>query len=310
MPLEIQNWPLKQRVYATLAYFDVFDLALNFAEIENYLLGKIEPEELIKKNLEDLQNSKKIGFRNGLYFLSGREKLESLRKEKTRIGIEFRNWAESKSWMFKFVPFLKEVYLCNNLAFDGVTEKSDIDLFVVTSKDRIFIARTALTVLAHLLKVRRHGKVISKRFCLSFYVTEDNLDMSGLLLPGLDIYFAYWMIGLLPLWGDARKVVNENGWLKSYFEKPEQRVTQKEADLHKSWIGRMKEGILAGRFGNWWENLLKKVFVRRYEKNKQFLGEKSSVIVAGNILKYHNLDRRKEFRLAFEERLKRFGLAG
>ena len=89
--------------------------------------------------------------------------------------------------------------MCNSLALYTADNKSDIDLLIITTPGRLWIARLLMTTLFHLCRWRRHGKKITKRFCLSFWTTEENLSFEKIALPH-DPYLALWTASLWPLY--------------------------------------------------------------------------------------------------------------
>jgi hypothetical protein len=54
---------------------------------------------------------------------------------------------------------------------------SDWDMFVVLRAGRMFLGRTILTGFLHLIGKRRHGKWVSNRACLNYFVTDDSLEI-------------------------------------------------------------------------------------------------------------------------------------
>src|SRR3989338_10492249 len=102
----------------------------------------------------------------------------------------------------RIVPFLKLVAVCNNLAFGKVKEKSDIDLFIIAKSGRLFTVRILVTGILHCLGVRRHGKKIAGRFCLSFFVDDKNLNLEPIAIDK-DVYLAYWIKNIRPVLDDG-----------------------------------------------------------------------------------------------------------
>ncbi|MBI4231920.1 hypothetical protein HY605_01695, partial [Candidatus Peregrinibacteria bacterium] len=102
----------------------------------------------------------------------------------------------------EWIPFLRMLAVCNNLAFDRVTAGSDIDLFIVAKKGRLFIVRTLVTGVLHVLGVRRHGDKVAGRFCLSFFVDDCALDLKKLAIER-DIYLAFWIFSMKPVIDDG-----------------------------------------------------------------------------------------------------------
>jgi hypothetical protein len=303
--LDLQRWNLETRILATIAYFDVFEKGLSLEEFDRLVLGgKASPTEL-KLCLNKL-TGEVVEF-GGRYFLK-----ESVPKaiNSGEYADEIRKKARKLIEVLRHLPFLKLVSICNYSSFGIADEHSDIDLFVISQKDRIFLAKMFLTVCLHFLGLRRHGKKIRGRFCLSFYTDENCLNMEDILIAK-DIYFAYWFLALEPIYGE--KIVWENlfkmnkEWLGNYFDK----IKLPEADfrMNKSFLAKFWEYILAGKLGNYLERKLEEFFIDRYEKQKACFSSNASIIVSKNRLKYHNNDRREFFRDQWVERLEWLGIS-
>lgn len=208
------------------------------------------------------------------------------------------------------VPFLRMVAVCNNLAFGKVNEKSDIDLFIIAEKGRLFTVRILTTFVLHLLGVRKHGAV--GRFCLSFFVDDSSLNLSKIAIEN-DIYLAYWIKTLVPVLNDGvyRDFMRKNEWTTSYFEKSEnywkfietrERFSEKRGEKVRRFLKR----LLNGRLGASLEWILKKWQLRRELKKASKAGKESSIIVGEHILKFHYVDRRLEYR---EKWFKKYGVS-
>ena len=180
---EVPKMDTRQAVLATLAYFDLFDFPLRADEIENYLLKcESSPEIALEDVLIKLLESREVDFCDGYFSLPGRggdhgtgrgEKLTKIRKEKEEISKVLWAKVEKYRFLLEGMPDVKMVAVCNNLAFGNATEKSDIDIFIVSERDRLYTARTFAAALTHFTGTRRHGNKIAGRFCLSFFADED-----------------------------------------------------------------------------------------------------------------------------------------
>ena len=124
--------------------------------------------------------------------------------------------------ILRIIPFVKMVAICNNLSFGRVDEHSDIDIFVVAERGRLFFVRSFITFLLHISGVRRHGNKVAGRFCLSFFVDEEGTDLSKIALEK-DIYLAFWVKNLVPVIdnGFASEFMRKNDWIRGYFEDDE-----------------------------------------------------------------------------------------
>ena len=90
------------------------------------------------------------------------------------------------------------VAVVNSLALYATHEDSDIDLFIVTSRDTLWWVRVVVTLTFSLHGVWRHGEDRAGNFCLSFFVTEDALDMSEIAIED-DIYLYFWISSMRPI---------------------------------------------------------------------------------------------------------------
>lgn len=298
-PKDVNN--LKMNIYATMAYFDIFDFPLTIEEIGKYLLwanaGRTELWTF-------LNNDPAIQRYGDFYFFKGRRVIVDVRREREKVSEKLWKKVRKFAPWVQFVPFIKMAAVCNTLAINNAARESDIDLFIVARSGRLFFARTLLTLLFGLLGVRRHGNKVAGRFCLSFYVTDENLNLDGIRLGSEDIYLPFWLITMKPIYGREvyERLIAENGWIKKYFPRSvEEYEFRKENGFLKS-IARAKEKVWGGRTGNRIEAWLAAKQYKRYHRNIKKLGPDASVIVSEKMLKFHNVDRRSQYAQKFRQR--------
>jgi hypothetical protein len=295
---------LKVNVYATLAYFDVFDYPLKIDELERYLLWAKAERNVLWTFLNNDPNIQRNGDH---YFFRGRREIVETRKERERIAGELWKRVTRYAPLLKAVPFVQMAAVCNSLAINNTGAGSDIDLFIVAKKGRLFAARTFATLLLTLLGVRRHGKKVDRRFCLSFFVTDESLGLEGIRNGGEDIYLPYWILTLKPLFGREiyERILEENRWVEKYFPmrdlKTDERTLMKEGGFLKKVAG-LKEKMLSGKIGDRLEKWLSDKHMERHQRRIGSLGPEASVVISPSMLKFHNLDRRKEIAQRFASR--------
>jgi len=213
--------------------------------------------------------------------------------------IEKKLWERVRRYVgiLRIVPFLRMVAVCNNLAFGKVDERSDIDLFIVAKRGRLFIVRLFVTFLLHVMGVRRHGDKVAGRFCLSFFVDEDFLDMKGIAIDN-DIYLAFWVRTMVPVIDDgvSGEFLNANGWVVRYFEEDFEMDGSRVVGSG-GFLSKIFGWILGGWFGDKVEKVLKKWQMGRAKKKALEVDVNvASLVVEDHILKFHNVDRRREYR--------------
>lgn len=117
--------------------------------------------------------------------------------------------------LLRWVPFVELVGLNGSLASNMAHQGSDIDLYIVTTPNRLYTVR-ALTILTVLLTgLRRHGKSIAGRICLNRFATR-----AGLTITPRDSYHARVFSPLVPLFfrrGIYARYRAANEWMAGQY---------------------------------------------------------------------------------------------
>ena len=216
--------------------------------------------------------------------------------------IEKKLWQRVDKYIgrLNMVPFVRMVAVCNNLAFGKIDGKSDIDLFVIAEKGRLFIVRSFVTFLLHIWGVRRYDKKIAGRFCLSFFIDTEAMDLSKVAIRD-DIYLAYWVRTMIPVIDDGISIdfLKENIWAKRFFEDGIDFSFNKN-EVGNTFLRRKSRAIfgwiLNKRFGDFLERRLKSWQLKRARRKMDSSEAGASLIVDDHILKFHNIDRRSDYR--------------
>ena len=159
---------IQRSILQTIAFFDIFDFPLTAEEILSHLYCYKKSVHIkeIKGNLAIMEGVEKI---HDYYVLKGRGRLIDMRKGKKFISEKFWGRVKQYGQYVSQTPFVEMVAVCNNLSYDNPTESSDIDLFIVIKKGRMWIARLIVSLILQFHGVRRHHDKIAGRFCLSFF---------------------------------------------------------------------------------------------------------------------------------------------
>lgn len=306
--------PIERGIVATLAYFDVFDYPLKTEEIVRWFFPQ-EPNvqatpEAIANTLQTSGSLRLLlDVQDGWYALKGRMSTIATRLERARIAKRKWRIAERGAKQLGVVPFLRLAAVVNTLAFDNVRAESDIDLFLVSAPNRLWTMRFFATALLDLFRLRRKGDSIADRICLSFYVSEAALNLEPLRLQPDDPYLNFWIDQAVLMFGSSTftKFRSANSWIRdnlpfAFSTNSEPRVDHSPFARGLQKIG---ETILAGRFGNWVERRLKTIQLRKMDQNTESKAkaDTTDVVISDTILKFHEADRRAEYRKRFRERL-------
>jgi len=212
---------LSKKIITTLAYYDILDYPMTSFEIWKYLLrdnGR-EKEELkiidIIKELENEELKKKIEEYRGYYFLKGRKNLVEQRIERNKIAEKKFKRIKKVVWILRFVPFVRMIAITGRLAMKNTDKSSDLDLLVALKYGHIFTGRTLVTLVTHLLGVRRYGRKISNRVCLNFFITDKSLKIN---LKDLFSSSEYYFIRPLYGYKTFKRFQEANKWVGDFRE--------------------------------------------------------------------------------------------
>ncbi len=206
--------------------------------------------------------------------------------------------------LYRSIPFIQSIYLCNSITFNALHKDSDIDIFIVTKKWALWRARLRSALLFFLFGLKRgvlRGK--KKKFCLSFYVTNTHQNLYNIMLPQNDIYFIYRLAHLVPLYQETpENIYKHNKWLESALPNFPGRHCI-DIWLKPTWgkntFKKITEFICWGIVGKGVEYLIQLVRLPIVIYKTRRLKDKGrGIVVNKNMLKFH-MDIRKKIHLLY-----------
>lgn len=293
---------LKQAVLATIAYADLLNFPLKCEEIEEYLYGWSATREAIEAVLKEIQG---VIHLNGYYCLNNRIELIETRKKNDVLIKNYWKKIRRFRFLFQFCPFVRSVAVCNSVSYGNVKETSDIDLFVITADRKLSIARFFLKLMTQLFGVRVHHDFISKRFCLSFFVTESAHNLKAIAYE-FDPHLAYFVKTMTPLFGAKAfdEFLRDNeSWMTPYFKRPNK---SRSHELMESGVARKIQFVsecFLRIFGDSLENLIFKFQMKRDLNHKKQILNSSGFIMNKYMFKAHEEDPRANIASQFLNRI-------
>ncbi len=293
---------MRGSILRTLAYFDIFDYPLTTLEVWKFLNSRTGPTDLglILAGLETLQGEGVIDQRGGFWFLRGREVGVNLRLERSQIARRKYARARLVTRFLKHLPGIRLVAICNTLAWSQARDESDIDFFIVTKSGRLWQSRFLAVAPFALLGLRPRSGQERDALCFSFFAAETALDFSVLRIKPDDPYLLYWVASLVPLYdpdGLIEAIWEANPWVRQalpnarpFFVSTLRRVS-----------GQTQSSSDRGGEANFWENLARAWQMLRLPRGlREIMNVDHRVLVTDELLKFHQNDRRHEFRLLYE----------
>lgn len=298
MTSDLDKTKKQEEILKIIAFYDIFSFPLTIFEIKKLLFPLSNLSE-IETILELEPISSKLERKNGFYFLKGRAEIINSRNRRYNYSLRKIKTAKFFAKIFAKLPFVLTVYLVNSIGNYNLRDDSDIDFFIITKNKRIWLSRFFCAGLMKLLNKRPNKKTKKDKICLSFYLSEDNLNLSDLKIKDGDPYFDFWEKNLLLL--EDKKNVNQKflqvNNLEFYYDLG--RVQNSPTPKNKT--------SLVGYLMNYFENLSYKLQVKimplKLRQAAEIKDVYGGVVLSDNIIKLYLKDRRLEIKKKYEEKL-------
>jgi len=249
---------LKNEVLKTIRYFSFFDYPPTFEEIYTFL-GKKATKKKVEKVLENLERQKKIkkekDFKKVTRYMLQVTSKDTVGEYSKKFKIQNLNLKIKKynkrylfsqkklqNWRLKlylkilsFFPQIKLIGFSGSLAMMNADKDDDIDLFIITAKNRLFTGRFVAIILAKILGIHRF---YNKRYKLHVTCYQDKVclnlffDESDLAVPDFkrDEYVAHEILQMKPIVNKDsvyERFLAANSWVFEIFPNAKEVVSIK-----------------------------------------------------------------------------------
>ncbi len=248
-------------VLKVLTYFDLFDYPLSKDDIRHYLEHPVDEHELAKA-LDRLLRERRIFLYGGFYMLQNRPTLAIRRKDgNARARQLLITGYRIAAFLYRF-PFVQGVFISGSLSKDFADESADIDYFIITSANRLWIARTMMHLFKKLtfLTGRQHW------YCMNYYIDEEAMKIEE-----QNIFTATEMITLLPACGNGTvdRFFDANEWTRHFYPGYGRRQSYWKEKKEKHRLKRCLEYVFNNRMGDWLDKYLMHLTSKRWQKKEE-----------------------------------------
>lgn len=246
---------IKKDILATLTYFNMFDYPLKKREIYIFLQHKENLHEFDRalNNLVDESAIFKIG---DFYCLFNNYTLAERRSRGNEKAAVMLKKAEKAAAIISAFPFVKGVAVSGSLSKKFADENADIDFFIITAANRLWIARTFL----HIFKKITFLFSLQDCFCMNYFVDE-----AEPCILEKNIYTATEVATILPLHGIAvfDKFYKANSWTKNFLPNNYMHISS-AGEIRRTWLTSIIEKICNNRAGNMLDTFLMKLTAKSW----------------------------------------------
>jgi len=222
-------------ISSTLQYYAFFRYPLTASEIHQRAAACCTLKE-VTEYLNELEILGQLYTHEGYYTLLNDAPALVARRKAGKIQAD-KDLVQARrigTFIYQF-PFVKFVGISGSLSKGFADRNSDFDFFIVTSGNRLWIARTLL----HLFKKMTFAVGQQHKFCMNYFIDEH-----ALCLEEQNIYTATELSSLLPICGAAcyHELMAANKWCIDFL--PNWQKIKPEATIKNN-------RTLAGKFAEW-----------------------------------------------------------
>ena len=279
----------------TILYFSIFRYPLKMKEIHSYTnyaeLAETENElqylidEKILTKVDDF-----YVYGSDLDSVIKRLRGNLYAKRAMRI-------AHKKAKFISKFPYVEAVGISGSLSKGYYDLESDIDFFVITKPNKLWICRTILMLYKKIFLLNS-----KKNFCVNYFISSNQMEIEE-----KNRFTATELKTLIPMQGKVtfEEFYQSNSWLKTYFSKFESQ-TNEIPEVKKPVFSLALEAIFETRIGTVTDSVLKVITLKKWKSKFRYMNQddfKIALKTTKTVSKHHPSNFQKKVILSLNTKL-------
>lgn len=206
----------KRDIINTLSYKKIFNQPLTIYQLIYYGHCYFINLSEVHEALGELIRRSKIKFKNNKYFLSSMKfkEVDKLFEDSKKYFLEL----EKIVFIFDKIPFIQMVGVTGSLAAYHFNEETDdIDLFIICTRDRVWITRFLIVVIFKFLNIYVNNKHPQMKLCPNIYISDSSMSWDS---SKRNIYVANEIVMMQPIFQRNEtyfKFLYLNNWILDFI---------------------------------------------------------------------------------------------
>ena len=279
----------------TILYFSIFRYPLRIEEIHSYT--NYETLADTEKELERLI-AEKILIKVGVFYVYGSD-LDSVIKRlrgNMYAGRALKIAQKKAKFIAKF-PFVKAIGVSGSLSKGYYDNESDIDFFVITNSNKLWLCRTILMLYKKIFLFNSR-----KYFCINYFVSTNQMEIEE-----KNRFTATEMKTLIPMQGKEvfEDFYQKNQWVYDYFNKFSPDLSS-VPNFEKPLVTKSIEFFFENSIGNLVDNSFKIITIKKWRSKFRLMTKEDYKIAlksTKNISKHHPSHFQKKVILELNNRI-------
>lgn len=283
----------------TILYFSIFRYPLRIEEIHSYTnyASVADTEKELQQLIAD-----KILIKVDDFYVYGSD-LDSVIKRlrgNMYAGRALKIAQKKAKFIAKF-PFVKAIGVSGSLSKGYYDNESDIDFFVITEPNKLWLCRTFLMLYKKMFLLNSR-----KFFCINYFISTSHLEIEE-----KNRFTATEMKTLIPMQGKTvfEDFYQKNQWVNDYFNKFSPNLAT-VPNFKKPLVTKSIEFVFGNPLGNLVDNSFKMITLKKWKTKFHQMSEEDFKIAlksTKNISKHHPSHFQKKVILDLNNRIEEVG---
>lgn len=284
-----------------LSYYDVFSHPLTLSEIVEFSDIPHPSHQAIEEELNKLVASGEVFKHEEFYSLQPNPEIGEKRIMSNKEAERKMNIAHRKAQLIGRFPFVHAVMISGSMSKGVMHQDGDIDFFIVTKPNRLWIARTLLVFYKKVFLLNSR-----KYFCVNYFVDEEHLRISE-----QNLFTATEIVTILPMVNSEvyQRFMEVNAWTNKHYPNKVPREVTHTAHLRKGMLGKVMEKLLNGQLGERLDARFMKITLKRWQRKFGHFDEAEFELAMKTnkrVSKHHPSNFQQKVLDQYNEKLKRF----
>lgn len=238
-------------ILRVVCYYDMFQYPVKAAEIKKNLSIEVDDAEL-EEELNYLESLQLLSRRGLFFYIGDDDELVVRRLQGNLRARKYMRKAKSICERVAKFPFVRGIYISGSLSKGYIDDEGDIDYFVVTSANRLWLTKGVLALIKKVFLLNS-----KKYFCFNYFVDDRSLK-----IPDENLFTAVELTSLIPIYNDQlySNMIKENTWAMELMPNFEYRPGPEVIANTDNYSKIKWEKRLSGRLGNGLDTLSMKMF--------------------------------------------------
>ncbi len=287
-------------IIKTLIYFDVFSYPVTFMELKDFMQTPIQDEELLIEDLMQLLKKQLIFSIDDYYTLKNDKKLVIRRLAGNKQAEKHVHKAFKNAKLIGSFPYVRGVGISGSLSKGYMDESGDVDFFIITEPERLWIARTLLILYKKIFLLNSR-----KYFCVNYFIDTNHLEIQD-----KNIFTATEILTLIPAYNHNvfKCFIEKNSWAQKHLPNKLPVITNIE-NASNHFIKSKVEQLLNNKPGSYIDSLFMKLTLKKWKRKFKHIEETDFELAMRTrkyVSKHHPQGFQQKVLLAIEKKTKVF----